>query len=190
MGDRVAVLKDGDVMQCDTPSGLYENPANTFVATFIGSPKMNVLDATIGDDSLTMLGASVPVSRVQTRALLSADRGRAIRVGLRPLDLRPPDDIAGAAHTGRLDGVVDVVEHSGSEVFATVKVHDQLVIARFSRHVVPRAGDRVQLAFNPAHLYFFDAASGARLIDRDAVLRELDPAGAQRSAVVLNEAQH
>ena len=45
MGDRVAVLKDGDVMQVDTPSGLYENPANTFVATFIGSPKMNVLDA-------------------------------------------------------------------------------------------------------------------------------------------------
>ena len=45
MGDRVAVLKDGDVMQCASPSGLYENPANSFVASFIGSPKMNLLGA-------------------------------------------------------------------------------------------------------------------------------------------------
>jgi multiple sugar transport system ATP-binding protein len=189
MGDRIAVLKDGDVLQVDTPAGLYENPANTFVATFIGSPKMNVLEAELTDQGLTMLGATVGLSPVQARALAETQSGRAIRVGLRPLDLRPPADIAGAEHTGRVRGVVDVVEHSGSEVFATVKVADTLVVSRFSRHVVPQAGDRVELAFSPAHLYFFDAETGARLIDRDAVLRDSD-AGAQRSAVVLNEAQH
>ncbi len=183
MGDRVAVLKDGDVMQCDTPSGLYENPANTFVATFIGSPKMNVVDATVGHDQLQMLGTTVALSRVQTTALVAADRGRAVRVGLRPLDLRPPTDMAGSEHTGRLRGVIDVVEHSGSEIFATVRVDEQLMVARFPRHTVPRSGESVELAFNPAHLYFFDAESGARLIDREAVLRDLD-GRTQRSAVV------
>ncbi len=52
MGDRVAVLKDGDVMQCVSPSGLYENPANSFVASFIGSPKMNLFSGELaGEES-------------------------------------------------------------------------------------------------------------------------------------------
>jgi multiple sugar transport system ATP-binding protein len=176
MGDRVAVLKDGDVMQCATPSGLYENPANSFVATFIGSPKMNLLDADLagGDDHpvLRMLGEEVALHPLQARALRACG-ARSVQVGLRPADLRPPSDVAGSAHTGRLHGVVDVVEHSGSEVFTTVRVHDALVMSRFPRTLVPSTGDRVELAFNPSHLYFFAADSGERLIDREAVLREV-----------------
>jgi multiple sugar transport system ATP-binding protein len=185
MGDRVAVLKDGDVMQADTPSGLYENPANTFVATFIGSPRMNLLDATIGAESLTLLGETVTLHPLQAGALRGAG---SVRVGLRPQDLRPPADVAGVAHTGRLHGVIDVVEHSGSEIFTTVRVNDVLVTGRFPRTSVPRSGERVELAFNPAHLYFFDAEDGARLIDREAVLRELE-GPAENRAVVLNEVQ-
>ena len=52
------------------------------------------------------------------------------------------------------------MEHSGSEIFTTVRVNDELVIARFPRNSVPVGGDRVELAFNPAHLYFFDARAG------------------------------
>ncbi|MEA2146679.1 MAG: multiple sugar transport system ATP-binding protein [Solirubrobacteraceae bacterium] len=188
MGDRVAVLKDGDVMQVDTPSGLYENPANTFVATFIGSPKMNVLDAAIGNDTLTLLGETVALHPLQAAALRAAGSAGTVRVGLRPQDLRPPADVAGVAHTGRLRGVVDVVEHSGSEIFTTVRVEHELVIGRFPRNSVPVGGERVELAFNPAHLYFFHAESGARLIDREAVLRELG-GPAEHGAVVLNESQ-
>jgi multiple sugar transport system ATP-binding protein len=188
MGDRVAVLKDGDVMQVDTPAGLYENPANTFVATFIGSPKMNVVDAAIGNDTLTLLGETVTLPAPQAAALRAAGASGTVRVGLRPQDLRPPADVAGVAHTGRLRGVVDVVEHSGSEIFTTARVNDELVIGRFPRNSVPVGGDRVELAFNPAHLYFFDAVSGARLIDREAVVRELE-GPAERPAVVLNESQ-
>jgi multiple sugar transport system ATP-binding protein len=192
MGDRVAVLKDGELMQVDTPSGLYENPANMFVATFIGSPKMNVLDGMLGDGDgrqITVLGVTVALDPVQANALRAGGGGRTVRVGLRPADLRPPGDVAGSGHTGRLRGVVDVVEHSGSEVFTTVRVDDQLVAARFPRNMVPSTGDQVELAFNPGHLYFFDASSGNRLIDREAVVRELE--GPPRSgAMSLNEAQH
>jgi multiple sugar transport system ATP-binding protein len=176
MGDRVAVLRDGDVMQCASPSGLYENPANSFVAAFIGSPKMNLLDAELtgAEDKpvLRMLGEQVALHPLQARAL-RAGGTRTVRVGLRPADLRPPSDVAGSAHTGRLHGVVDVVEHSGSEVFTTVRVHDELVMARFPRTLVPSTGDRVEVAFNPSHLYFFAVDSGERLIDREAVLREV-----------------
>jgi hypothetical protein len=84
--------------------------------------------------------------------------------------------------------VIDVVEHSGSEIFTTVRVNDVLVTGRFPRTSVPRSGERVELAFNPAHLYFFDAEDGARLIDREAVLRELE-GPAENRAVVLNEVQ-
>ncbi|HLH64798.1 MAG TPA: ABC transporter ATP-binding protein [Solirubrobacteraceae bacterium] len=175
MGDRVAVLKDGDVMQVDTPAVLYDNPANTFVATFIGSPKMNLLDGHLGggeEYTLTILGTRVALHRAQLSAL-RANAGESVRVGLRPADLRPVDDAASTEYSGRLDAVVDVVEQTGSEVFATVRVGEQLLVARFPRHHVPEMGDHVELAFNPHQLYFFAAETGERLIDREAVLREV-----------------
>jgi multiple sugar transport system ATP-binding protein len=193
MGDRVAVLKDGDVMQCATPSGLYENPANSFVAGFIGSPKMNLLSGEFQDGdqrpTLKLLGREVELHPLQAKALRDSGGGRTPLVGIRPADLRPPADVAGTSHTARLEGIVDVVEHSGSEIFVTVRVQDQLVLARFPRTIIPIAGDHVELVFNPSQLYFFAAESGERLIDREAVLRDLGEAP-ESGALSLNEAQH
>jgi multiple sugar transport system ATP-binding protein len=193
MGDRVAVLKDGDALQVDTPSGLYENPANSFVAAFIGSPKMNMLQAEFIDDAthprVKLLGTSVELHRIQAQALRESGAGRNPQVGLRPVDLRPPADVAGTAHTGRLHGTIDVVEHSGSEIFPTIRVQDELVMARFPRTIVPAAGDQVELAFDPSHLYFFSAEGGERLIDREAVLQDLGEAP-KPGALALNQAQH
>jgi multiple sugar transport system ATP-binding protein len=193
MGDRVAVLKDGDVMQVDTPSGLYENPANSFVAAFIGSPKMNMLAAQFDDGAqrptLKLLGSEVELHPLQAKALRDSGAGRAPLVGIRPADLRPPADVAGSSHTARLQGIVDVVEHSGSEIFVAVRVHDELVMARFPRTIIPATGDRVELVFNPSHLYFFAAEGGERLLDREAVLSDLGEAP-KSGALSLNEAQH
>ncbi len=192
MGDRVAVLKDGDVLQVDTPSGLYDNPANTFVATFIGSPKMNIVEGTLADigeePSVSFLGATVPLHAVQAHALRQSGGGRNVLIGLRPSDLRPPADVAGSEHTGRLRGVVDVVEHTGSEAFTTVRVDGQLLVARFPRNSVPETGELVELAFHPSHLYFFAADTGNHLVDREAVRKELSGASAP-GALSLNEAQ-
>jgi multiple sugar transport system ATP-binding protein len=191
MGDRVAVLRHGEALQCDTPSGLYDNPANDFVATFIGSPKMNMLEGTLrsGEEpSVSFLGAEVPLHPVQAHALRSAGAPETLHVGLRPADLRPLADVSGEC-TGRLQGVVDVVEHTGSEVFTTLRVGDQLVVGRFSRHTVPKSGDSVALAFDPSHLYFFAPDTGHRLIDREAVLRELGKVP-DAPALTLNQAQH
>ena len=193
MGDRVAVLKDGDVMQCATPSGLYENPANSFVAAFIGSPKMNLLPGEFQDGdqrpSLRLLGGKVELHPLQAKALRESGGGRTPLVGIRPADLRPPADVAGTSHSAQVQGTVDVVEHSGSEIFVTVRVQDELVLARFPRTIIPMTGDHVELVFNPSHLYFFAADSGERLIDREAVLRDLGEAP-KSGALSLNEAQH
>ena len=188
MGDRVAVLKDGDVMQVDTPSGLYENPANTFVATFIGSPKMNVLDAAIGNETLTLLGETVALHPLQAAALRAAGSRRH-----RPRRPAPPGSTATGGRRGRRSHRSPAWRRRCRGALGERDLHhrsrrDELVIGRFPRNSVPVGGDRVELAFNPAHLYFFDAESGARLIDREAVLRELE-GPAEHRAVVLNESQ-
>jgi multiple sugar transport system ATP-binding protein len=178
-------MRDGDVMQVDTPSGLYDNPANVFVATFIGTPKMNLLKGELvagsGQPALRLLGADVALADValhpaQARILgTTCSAGATMRVGLRPADLRPPEGVEGAEHTGRVRGVVDLVEHVGSEVFAAICVDDdQLVVGRYPRNIVPSVGDIVELSFDSRDLYFFDADTSERLIDRQQLLQGLE----------------
>jgi multiple sugar transport system ATP-binding protein len=177
MGDRVVVLKDGEIMQLDTPSGLYDNPANVFVATFIGSPRMNLCDGELtgagSEASVRFLGLDVPLDRAQASALPKGGTNRSVRVGLRPLDLRPAVELPATERAGRMQAVVDVVEHTGSEVFATVRVADQLLTARFPRHLVPETNDHVELTFEPTNIYLFSAETGERLIDRQKLSRKL-----------------
>jgi multiple sugar transport system ATP-binding protein len=173
MGDRVAVLKDGELMQVETPTGLYDDPANEFVATFIGSPKMNLFEGAVSESgtdlALNVLGSTIALNPAQGKALRSSNVRGKIRAGLRPTDIRPPADVTGSEPGGRVSGVVDVVEHTGSEAFATVRVDEQLLVARFARHAVPGAGDRVELAFHSRNIYFFSVDTGDRLFDREAL---------------------
>jgi len=189
MGDRVVVLKDGEIMQVDTPTGLYDNPSNVFVATFIGSPKMNLLAAELSgsgsDLSVNFLDVEVPLDPAQASGVHQRDSERTVRIGLRPLDLRPAPEISATDQVGRLQGVVDVVEHTGSEVFVTVRVADQMLVSRFPRHVVPDAGDRIELAFDPTNIYLFAADSGERLVDRQEVFKKLRPT--PQAALSLDE---
>lgn len=176
MGDRVVVLKDGEIMQVDTPSGLYDNPANVFVATFIGSPKMNLCEGelvSVGSElNVNFLGTQVSLEPEHANALRESATERSVRVGLRPLDLRPSAELAGAGRVSRIHGVVDVVEHTGSEAFATIRAAEQLLMARFPRHLVPDSGEHVELAFQPTNIYLFDADSGQQLLDRRTLIRQ------------------
>jgi multiple sugar transport system ATP-binding protein len=194
MGDRVAVLKDGEVLQCDTPAGLYDYPANTFVGTFIGSPKMNIiggrLDGSAEGMKVTLLGASVSLDAAVARAISRrSGTEREILVGLRPQDLRPPSDVGGMGHSGRLRGAVEVVEHTGSEAFVTVRIEDQALVSRFPRNEVPETGEHVELAFNPGQLHFFDAGGGNRLIDRGENAPPAVKSGAAAGPMPVGEAQ-
>jgi multiple sugar transport system ATP-binding protein len=158
MGDRVAVLKDGLLQQVDTPRNLYDNPANAFVAGFIGSPAMNLLTAPVvgGKAKLGNLEIAVPASA-----------GASVTVGIRPEGFSP-------ASSG-FDVVVEVVEELGSDAFVYGKPADSSVkfanvtdegaqvIVRWDPKNPPRPGQTVTVSANQSSVHLFNATSGERI---------------------------
>ncbi|MCB0999528.1 MAG: TOBE domain-containing protein [Acidimicrobiales bacterium] len=156
MGDRVAVLRDGLLQQCASPRELFTQPRNSFVAGFIGSPAMNMLTATVGDDGATVGSLTVPLTPVQRAA---APGGQVI-IGVRPESLHARADGRG------LDARVVTVEELGSESYlycAPLADPHLTVVSRTEGLSDVRPGDTVHLVPDPGAVHLFDAASGERL---------------------------
>jgi multiple sugar transport system ATP-binding protein len=193
MGDRVAVLRRGVLQQFDAPQRLYEKPANLFVASFIGSPAMNVVEATLDGDSL-QIGSStlaLPSQVLSARPALAGYAGRTLAVGIRPEAL--DDSALRNGDSGRLRGVVSAVEALGPEQLAYVNVEakpvlvddvveglvdaeqaDELaeltsadgratLVARLDASASLRPDEPIELAVDLGKLHFFDLASGATI---------------------------
>ena len=158
MGDRVAVLKDGLLQQVDTPRNLYENPVNAFVAGFIGSPAMNLLNAPVsgGKAMLGDLAVAVPASA-----------GATVTVGIRPEGFIP-------ATTG-FHVLVEVVEELGADAFVYGKPADASVkfanatdegaqvIVRWDPKSPPKPGQTITVGVNPAIIHLFNSTTGERI---------------------------
>jgi multiple sugar transport system ATP-binding protein len=192
LGDRVAVMKDGVVQQLDTPQALYRAPANLFVAAFIGSPSMNLIEATVNGGELAFAEHRLPVpGDVDLRAY----EGRSLVLGLRPADFED-------AALGRDEGSptlhvrADVVEELGSEINVIFRINiapvateavraaaepdaaDSTVVplvadanetictARVNARCPARAGDDVDLAIATDRFHFFDLESGEVITNR------------------------
>jgi multiple sugar transport system ATP-binding protein len=155
LGDRVAVLGDGRLQQCATPRVLYERPANTFVAGFIGSPAMNLCRASLGADGAVSLGGVDIVAPNGSRG----QAGGEIVVGLRPEAL----ELAGEG----IPAVVEVVEEIGADayVFASAQLHGETVklVARVEARTAPERSERVSLRPRAGEAHLFDSQTGARL---------------------------
>jgi ABC-type sugar transport system ATPase subunit len=154
MGDRVAILRDGVLEQIGTPLEIYDAPVNTFVATFIGSPAMNLVDATIEDEDgrrfACFAGARLPIRR-DGLAL------GPVRLGLRPEDL-------GRDGEGTVQFVVKRTESLGSETLAYLEAGgERPLVARFDRRADLREGRPARIPVDLERLYFFDRGSGAAL---------------------------
>ena len=127
MGDRVAVMRRGLLQQFDAPQQLYERPANLFVASFIGSPAMNVLEGSLereGDSLVCRVGTtslSLPPEVLSARPALARHVGKPIAVGIRPEALREPGGRDGS-DGGRLSGRVQAVEALGAEQLVHVEI--------------------------------------------------------------------
>ncbi len=176
MGERICVLKEGVIQQVDTPTALYERPANAFVASFIGSPEMNIQPAERQDEGglpgLRLLcegGRASPWLALPAERAQALDRnqtGPRLQFGIRPehIGLQPRPGGRSLAVAARLRSV----EHMGNEVFAHVSLGDVPATARAPAEdlvalqgVARGAACTVHLQMSAAHL--FDAASGARL---------------------------
>jgi multiple sugar transport system ATP-binding protein len=182
LGQRVAVLRDGVLQQCDTPQNLFHHPTNLFVAAFIGSPSMNVVEAEVAGGQASFAGISLPL----TPESPLAEASRPVILGIRPTDLRHTSDAPAAQP--RITVQPDVVEELGgvsnvlfpidaprvqtdatraaieaaSDDDATLLADDQR--ARFCAAIDGRrpvvAGEHVELAVDHRHLHFFDPESG------------------------------
>jgi multiple sugar transport system ATP-binding protein len=155
MGDRVAVLKDGLLQQVDTPRNLYDRPQNVFVAGFIGSPAMNLVQLPIIEGGVQFGDAVLPISK----DILSKATGKTVTVGVRPEKMTP------AAHGLVVD--VDVVEELGSDGFLYGRAqHDgveQDIVVRVDPVDHPKAGDKIHLQADPEFVHVFDGETGERL---------------------------
>jgi oligogalacturonide transport system ATP-binding protein len=175
MGERICVLKEGVIQQVDTPTALYDRPANAFVASFIGSPEMNIQPATLqqqgGAEGLQLgvqLGSTwlpLPAEKAAALAGRSAAGGGAIKLGLRPehITLAP----RGAASTPA-QAVLRTLEHMGNEVFIHFDLHGVPMTARVPAdelHGVQglQRGAAVGVHLQMAACHLFDATSGVRL---------------------------
>lgn len=157
MGDRVAVMKDGVLQQVDTPRALYERPANVFVAGFIGSPAMNLLELKIVAGGVQFGTGSIKVDS----AVLGKTKAKTVTVGLRPEDL---------VLTTKGNGIaveIQVIEELGADAFlygnTTIEGKKIDVIARVDAKNHPMAGETVHLIPQGGITHLFDVNSGLRL---------------------------
>ncbi|MBD2189626.1 ABC transporter ATP-binding protein [Pseudanabaena mucicola] len=162
MGDRIVVLNKGDIQQVDTPLNIYRQPANQFVAGFMGSPPMNFLAVHIdsqGNLSSDSLARTINLDEVSLKEV-GCDRN--FTLGFRPEDLQPT-----TADNAHFVGIVELVEALGSETIVLLKVNDTEIRARVSADIGLeqhwQIGDRSFWRFDLHKLYGFDAQTGLTL---------------------------
>jgi multiple sugar transport system ATP-binding protein len=157
MGDRVAVMKDGLLQQVDTPLALYDRPANLFVAGFIGSPAMNLLQAKPSDGEARIGEYTVPIDR-EAASRMSGD----ITVGVRPESWRFVGE-----DEGGLPVKVAVVEELGADAYlygtCDVAGAPSEVVVRLEARRQVQKGSTVHVTTDPAHVHVFDSVTGERL---------------------------
>jgi multiple sugar transport system ATP-binding protein len=186
LGTRVAVMRSGTVQQVDTPQRLYRAPANLFVAAFIGSPSMNLVEAEVDEGALTFAGFRIPLAPGRRPAERASGT---VIAGIRPQDIR--DAASAAPGLPRIEAEAAVVEELGSATHllftidappvdvdavraatdegerATLLATDRraLFTAEVSEGAAVRPGERVTLALDPGRLHFFDGETGESLLE-------------------------
>jgi multiple sugar transport system ATP-binding protein len=197
MGHRVAVMRDGVLQQVDTPQRLYDAPTNLFVASFVGSPPMNLMEAEVERDG-SLLVCKIGDARLELPADVVAERpgladfvGRRVAIGIRPEDVREASGWDGT----RLRGRILLVEALGAEQLVHIDIaahpleRGDLVdttaqppgpslgiddvqravtlLGRFDRHLLLLPGEAVEVAIDPRLLHFFDLETGAAIATVD-----------------------
>ena len=155
MGEEIAVMRDGAVVQRGTPDELYESPADTYVAGKIGSPHMNIIKATIGADMETL---DTVLGRMRLgRKIKTATAGETALVGLRPSDIK-----IAAAGERAVASKVHLLEPLGDVTVVSVEAGGEMLrmVLPEASAIAMRLGDAVPIAIDPNKIHIFRAASG------------------------------
>ena len=158
MGNRIVVMKNGFIQQADTPITLFEDPCNLFVATFLGSPQMNIVEAELFMDGKTLKAKLndrddmvVSFPDIKAKQLASKEYiGKKVLLGIRPEHVRPNE--------GNLKAFIDVVEHLGDESILYCKMENrkEQFIIKIPFNSKIRSNTEINVEFNMDHVYLFD----------------------------------
>lgn len=165
MGDRIVVMKDGNVHQIDTPLNLYHRPINKFVAGFIGSPSMNFMTGVIRDQGSLIFDEG----RIQLfipekfQSKLRPFVGRPIVFGIRPENISLPGFTPESASAVRATSLLEVVEPMGNEIFLYFHSGKHQFVARVTASETPTVGKEIEIIFNMESAHFFDPETEQRL---------------------------
>ena len=157
LATRIAVMKDGRIEQLGTPEEIYNHPATLYVAGFVGSPPMNILDATLRDGKLEITGSDVTIP-LPARYRGSVVDGALLSLGIRPESLR-----LAAADVYSLPARVEVVELTGPELVATARIGGQKLIACLPPRVRLSEGESCRFALDEDAVHLFDPKTGKAL---------------------------
>lgn len=153
LADKIVVLKDGMVMQAGAPMELYHEPANLFVAGFLGAPSMNFLDVTVeavNETTVTVKNASLDPIEVPSKGR-TFTKGQTATLGVRPQYLHPADEA-----TGKLHGTVALTERLGTETVIDIKLADgNKIIAALSEDAILTEGTSASFQFDPNQAHIF-----------------------------------
>jgi multiple sugar transport system ATP-binding protein len=158
LADKIVIMKDGHIEQVGSPEDVFLRPRNLFVATFVGSPAMNLIRGRVQtlDGRAILVGADIRVP-LPERAAASVAPGDEITAGVRPSDVKvaysaPPD--------GFVEAAVEVVEYLGTEVLIDLRVGSQELMAQVPIGRGRPSEDRLWIGFDPDRIHVFDTASG------------------------------
>ena len=161
LGTRIVVMKDGVVQQVGSPQGLYDNPCNKFVAGFIGTPQMNMIDAQVGKSgnevTISFGGHTLSLPDEKAKKLEAAGYvGKVVTVGIRPEDLHDEEAFLEANPKSIFDATIRVYEMLGSEVLLYFDIEDTSFTAKVNPRTAARTGDTVKLAMDLGKIHIFD----------------------------------
>jgi multiple sugar transport system ATP-binding protein len=159
MGSRIAVMKDGLLLQVDSPQKLYDYPDNMFVAGFIGSPSMNFFEVMVKGtpDAVEVEGDGFKLPIPAERAKgLKAYLGKQVFMGIRPEDIYDADYVAPNIHPGNIDASVEVTELMGNEVFLYLLTGGHSYIARVDPRTKAKVSHNVRVVANLDNVHFFE----------------------------------
>ena len=170
LGTRIVVLKDGIIQQVDSPSNLYHKPNNLFVATFIGSPQMNIIEAAAVKESggVYLSFGEYKVKLPQSKAAVVEEKGyigKDVYFGVRPEDLHDEPAFIAQSPESIVKADVEVTEMLGAEVYLYLDLDGQKITARVDPRSKAKSGDRIEIALDANTIHVFDKATEATVVN-------------------------
>ena len=170
LGTRIVVMKDGIVQQIDTPQNLYNSPANLFVASFIGSPQMNFLDAVCevngNQVALKVGGYRIVLSEEKAKALIDGGyAGKTVAMGIRPEDIYDSDEMLEKFSDSVIESTINISELLGAEVYLYFDVQGTSITARVAPTTKAKNGSQVRFALDTNKIHVFDKATELAIVN-------------------------